>query len=177
MTTFAQLRKTALSLPEAAEQRNDEGMSRFTVSGKTFAALAEGNIVRLHVADADADAVLAEHPTAQRLTAAAGVQVPLADINGQQLNHWVRRAWLWHAPKRLASQAAAADAAVPGAVGDLPKAIGKPATQALVNAGITTLDELANITEEQLKAMHGMGPKAIRLLGEALVASGRSLKS
>lgn len=166
MTTLAQLRKTALSLPETAEQGG-----AFTVRDKRFASVGNDGQVELHLPAADADEVLAAHPTAARLTRGAtpiGVRVPLADINGQQLNHWVRRAWLARAPKTLARQVSAADTAAPGEVGDLPKAIGRPATQALTSAGITTLAQVAQLSEAELLAMHGVGPKAVRILLEAV---------
>lgn len=175
MTTLAHLRKTALSLPETAEERLPSGAVSFTTAERPFAS-AKGNLVELHLPTEDVDRVLAEHPTAERL-ARRGVRVPLGDMNGQQLNQWLRRAWLSRAPERLAKQASAADSAVPGAVGDLPKAIGRPATQALVAAGITTLAQVAELTEAELKGMHGVGPKAIRVLKDALGATGRQLKA
>ncbi|MFK3979442.1 hypothetical protein ACI2K4_03570 [Micromonospora sp. NPDC050397] len=174
MTTLAQLRKTALSLPETAEQGVRDGTVVFSVRDKPFASTSDDNHVRLHLPEAEADRVLAEHPTAEWLThgtARIGVRVPLRDINGQQLNHWVRRAWLARAPKRLAAQLAAADTSAPGAVGDLPRTIGGPATRALASAGITTLAQVGELTEAQLLAMHGVGPKAVRILNEALGAS------
>lgn len=176
MTTVAQLRKTALSFPETAEQALDDGTIAFTVRDKRFSATGKDNDVQLHLPASEADEVLAAHPTAQRLTRGAtpiGVRIPLGDIDGQQLNHWVRRAWFSRAPKRLAAQVAAGDAVAAGGVGDLPKAIGRPATQALAGAGITTLDQVAVLTEAELLAMHGVGPKAVRILGEALSATGR----
>jgi hypothetical protein len=179
MTTLAQLRKTALSLPETAEQSIRFGMVAFTVRDKRFASMGKDNYVQLHLPAAEADGILAAHPSAERLTRGAtpiGVRVPLGDINGQQLNHWVRRAWLSRAPERLAAQVAAGDTAAAGQVGDLPKAIGRPATQALISAGITTLTQVAELTEAELLAMHGVGPKAVRILGEALSATGRPLK-
>ena len=179
MTTLAQLRKTALSLPETAEQTTRFGTVAFTVRDKRFASMGKDNSVQLHLPAAEADEILASHPTAARLTGGAtpmGVRVPLEDINGQQLNHWVRRAWLARAPKRLAAQAAAADTAAAGEVRDLPKAIGRPATQALINAGITTLTQVAQLTEAELLAMHGVGPKTVRILSEALSATGRALE-
>lgn len=179
MTTLAQLRKTALSLPETIEQGIGFGVVTFLVRDKRFAAMGKDNYVQLHLPAAEAAEILAAHPTAERLTRAAtpiGVRVPLGDIDGQQLNHWVRRAWLSRAPKRLAAQAAAAETAAAGEVGDLPKAIGKPATQALISAGITTLTQVAELTEAELLAMHGVGPKAVRVLGEVLSATGRPLK-
>lgn len=166
MTTFAQLRKAALALPETTEQGTRPGVVTFTVRDKRFAATAKGGEVELHLSGVDVDEVLAAHPTASR-PPRGGVRVPLGDINGQQLNHWVRRAWLSRAPKALAAQALAADNAVPGQVGDLPKAIGRPATQALVNAGITTLAQVAALSDADLTALHGVGPKAIRILREA----------
>lgn len=68
--------------------------------------------MQLYLSPAEVDEFLAAYPTAQRLTRGAtsiGVRVQLKDIDGQQLNHWVHRAWLSRAPKRLAAQAAAAD--------------------------------------------------------------------
>lgn len=119
MTTLTQLRKTA---------RSD---------------------VQLHLPAAEADELLAAHPTAARLTRGAtpiGVRVPLGDT------------------------------AAAGDVGDLSKAIGRPATQALISAGITTLTQVAELTEAELLAMHGVGPKAVRVLSESLSATGRRLK-
>ncbi|GAA1982867.1 hypothetical protein GCM10009718_20180 [Isoptericola halotolerans] len=45
--------------------------------------------------------------------------------------------------------------------------IGRPATGALLHAGYRSLDELpAELAE--LLALHGVGPKAVRLLTEAI---------
>lgn len=56
---------------------------------------------------------------------------------------------------------------------ELP-AIGRPATSALVTAGLTSLDAVAGLTEKQLLAMHGVGPKAVRILREALAERGQT---
>jgi Helix-hairpin-helix domain len=53
----------------------------------------------------------------------------------------------------------------------LPK-IGAPATRALRNAGITTLEQVAALTEAELAALHGVGPIGIDRLREALAESG-----
>ncbi len=58
---------------------------------------------------------------------------------------------------------------------DLP-AIGSPATRALAMAGYTTLSQLTKVTETELAQLHGVGPKAIRLLGEALKTKGWAFK-
>lgn len=63
---------------------------------------------------------------------------------------------------------------VPARIGDLP-AIGRPATSALLGAGVTTLDQVARMSERELLALHGVGPRAVRLLREALAAEGRDL--
>lgn len=65
----------------------------------------------------------------------------------------------------------AAKKAAPGAV-DLPK-IGAPATRALAAAGLTTLDKLAKAKEADIAKLHGMGPKALGLLKDALNAQGK----
>ncbi|HZG77791.1 MAG TPA: DNA-binding protein [Paenibacillus sp.] len=54
---------------------------------------------------------------------------------------------------------------------DLPY-IGKPAAQALEIAGVRTLAEAAAFGEKRLLQLHGVGPKAIRLLREAAAAQG-----
>jgi DNA-directed RNA polymerase alpha subunit len=56
---------------------------------------------------------------------------------------------------------------------DFPK-IGTPAKRALANAGFTYLEGLPNVSEAELLKLHGMGPKAIRLLREALEELGLS---
>ena len=55
---------------------------------------------------------------------------------------------------------------------DLPLSIGRPALGALRAAGIDRLSEVARHREKELLALHGVGPKAIRLLRAALVERG-----
>lgn len=50
---------------------------------------------------------------------------------------------------------------------ELPN-IGKPATNALQNIGITTLEQLTAYDEKNLLKIHGVGPKALTILKEAL---------
>ena len=54
--------------------------------------------------------------------------------------------------------------------------IGKPAARALAAIGITSLDQVAGKSEPELLALHGVGPKAIRILREGLAARGLELK-
>lgn len=59
--------------------------------------------------------------------------------------------------------------------GVLPK-IGSPAVRALEAAGYTNLKQLTKVTETELAQLHGMGPKALGILREALKAEGLSFK-
>ena len=63
---------------------------------------------------------------------------------------------------------------MPQSAGDLPR-IGAPATRALAAAGFTELGQLAGVPEADLSRLHGMGPKALGVLREALEARGLSL--
>jgi predicted flap endonuclease-1-like 5' DNA nuclease len=56
----------------------------------------------------------------------------------------------------------------------LPR-IGAPATRALAAVGVTRLSEVASWPAADLLALHGVGPRAIRLLREALASRGMSL--
>ena len=55
--------------------------------------------------------------------------------------------------------------------GDLPK-LGGPAQRALAAAGITHLEQIANVGQDEIKQLHGIGPKAIEQLRHALAAKG-----
>jgi predicted flap endonuclease-1-like 5' DNA nuclease len=56
-----------------------------------------------------------------------------------------------------------------------PKGIGAPATRALHGAGYTDLRQIAGVPAAELKRLHGMGPKALRVLQEALEQQGLTL--
>lgn len=57
----------------------------------------------------------------------------------------------------------------------LPK-IPAPALRALASRNIESLRQLETITEAELLALHGFGPKALRIVKEALALQGRTLK-
>jgi DNA-directed RNA polymerase alpha subunit len=57
----------------------------------------------------------------------------------------------------------------------LPWGIGAPATRALTAAGYTELGQLADVPAAELAKLHGVGPKALRLLQKALHERGMSL--
>lgn len=64
---------------------------------------------------------------------------------------------------------------MPAQKSDFPK-IGLPATNALAVEGYTQLKQLTKLSEAELLQMHGVGPKAVRILKEALKAKGLSFK-
>ena len=52
---------------------------------------------------------------------------------------------------------------------DFPRAMGAPARRALLAAG-SSLNDLVGLSEAALLSLHGVGPKALRVLREALAA-------
>ncbi|WP_221089341.1 helix-hairpin-helix domain-containing protein [Deinococcus aquaedulcis] len=58
----------------------------------------------------------------------------------------------------------------------LPPGLGRPATRALTAAGLTTLAAVAQRSECELLALHGVGPKAVQVLRKALAAQGLELR-
>lgn len=54
---------------------------------------------------------------------------------------------------------------------DLPK-ISRPANDALETAELTTLEDVARAGRNDVAALHGMGPKGIRILTEAIERAG-----
>jgi uncharacterized protein YdhG (YjbR/CyaY superfamily) len=59
---------------------------------------------------------------------------------------------------------------------NFPK-IGAPATRALEAAGYSRLEQLTKVAEAELGQLHGMGPKALGILREALKEKGLSFKA
>jgi len=60
--------------------------------------------------------------------------------------------------------------------GEFPPSIGNVARQALAAHGITRYDQLPLYSTAELLAIHGVGPKAVRILTEELGARGLVLK-
>lgn len=58
---------------------------------------------------------------------------------------------------------------------EFPPSMGRPANAALVANGVATLDQVAAMTRRRLLAVHGVGPKAVRMPVNELAKSGRSL--
>lgn len=57
-----------------------------------------------------------------------------------------------------------------------PSGVSGPALRALAHANIRTMSQLAQRSEAELRALHGMGPKGIRLLKAGLALTGRHLR-
>jgi DNA-directed RNA polymerase alpha subunit len=57
---------------------------------------------------------------------------------------------------------------------DLPVGIPKPALRALEAAGFKNLTDFTQVGEEELLKLHGMGPKAVRIIATELEAKGLS---
>jgi hypothetical protein len=55
---------------------------------------------------------------------------------------------------------------------NFPKGISQPAIRALAGAGYTRLEDLAGVSEGELLRLHGMGPKAIPIIQQALIERG-----
>jgi len=58
---------------------------------------------------------------------------------------------------------------------DLPK-LSQPALRALAGAGIMHLEQLTGYGESDIRQLHGMGPRALEMVREALAARGLSFK-
>jgi hypothetical protein len=54
----------------------------------------------------------------------------------------------------------------------LPKGMSRPAQRALAAAGLTTLEDVVAAGRRAVAELHGMGPKALRVLDEAVVDAG-----
>lgn len=54
--------------------------------------------------------------------------------------------------------------------------IGQPATRALASIGVNTLNELSKLTQQELLNLHGVGPKAVSILNQAMLKSNLSFK-
>lgn len=60
---------------------------------------------------------------------------------------------------------------------EFPSSIGRVAPRSLAEEGITTYAQLASHTEKELLEIHGVGPKAIRILGEELRERGMAYRT
>lgn len=61
--------------------------------------------------------------------------------------------------------------------GAFPPRVGGPVLRALANAGIRSLNGLARWRERDFAALHGVGPKGVRILKAALAERGLGFRS
>lgn len=57
-----------------------------------------------------------------------------------------------------------------------PTGLSGPALRALAHADIRSMAQLAQWTEADVAALHGMGPKGVRVLQQALATNGRHFR-
>ena len=55
---------------------------------------------------------------------------------------------------------------------ELPRGLGAPATRALAVAGVERLEDLPGWTEAAVLGLHGVGPKGVSVLRQALADHG-----
>ncbi len=58
-----------------------------------------------------------------------------------------------------------------------PAGLSGPALRALTRADIRSLSQLAQHSESSVASLHGMGPKGVRLLAEALAEHGHRFRA
>ena len=58
---------------------------------------------------------------------------------------------------------------------DLPPKLAQPAWRALTGAGYWRLEQLTAVSAAELMKLHGMGPKALGQIREAMAARGMAL--
>lgn len=66
------------------------------------------------------------------------------------------------------------DAPVPT---EYPSRLGRTARRALALSGYTRYDQLPGVTTADLLRIHGVGPKAVRILEEELAARGLAFRT
>jgi predicted flap endonuclease-1-like 5' DNA nuclease len=57
---------------------------------------------------------------------------------------------------------------------EFPHGIGRVAMRELAHHGFTRYDQLSGVSRRTLLAIHGVGPKAVRILGEELARRGQA---
>ncbi len=53
-----------------------------------------------------------------------------------------------------------------------PRGVGQPAVRAFTGAGYTHFKQLSGVKRSELAALHGVGPKSLRIIQQALIDSG-----
>lgn len=168
MTTLAQIRKAASAMAGVSEEGKAPTVTWF-VDGTRFVWVADGTL-HARLTPPDAAQFLGDHAPDASMhegdLAFQEITIPLGKINGMASNWVVRTAWASAAPVEQVT--ALADNRAAASTGDLPTSIGKPATRALAEAGIRSLKDLESWSDERLLGLHGVGPKAVATLRDAI---------
>lgn len=191
MAGWSDVRLIVGALPETDEHPSYGGLPGWRVRGKQFcwerpltdrdrrdlgeerARALDGPTFGLRVSDQEEKSALlgedGDSPffTIPHFEGWPGLLVRLELIGMPRLQEVITDAWFSVAPVRLAHEFDL-ELVISGARPGLPTAIGAPATRALSAAGHHTLDDLVGCSEKDLSALHGVGPKAARILSEAL---------
>lgn len=191
MTTWGDVRSIVSALPETDEQPSYGGLPSWRVRGKQFcwerplsgrdrrdlgeerARALDGETLGVRVADQEEKAALlgeaGDTPffTIPHFEGWPGLLVRLELIDVPRLREVLTDAWFSVAPVTLA-HSYDLELVVSGTRQGLPTAIGTAATRALHTAGYHSLDDLADISEQTLLEIHRVGPKAARILLDAV---------
>jgi hypothetical protein len=155
------LRQWALALPETTEKPHAR-LVGFRVADVGFAGVdGRRGVAVLHL---DPSRDRSENGLRSG-PARVGIEVDLAIADARLTERLVAEAWRFRAPAAVADAHPYLGAPAGGA---LPKAIGRAATGALQAAGLTTLDAVRAADLDALLRLHGVGPKAVRILRELL---------
>lgn len=166
MTTPRHVRTAAARLAGSVEERTG-AVSSFRVQGAEYARLEAGE-VSFWIGARELERRRGDVPAARDASSpevVAGMVVALAEVNGMQAN-----ALLTVAHAHIAPPVPLPEPLEDG--GDLPSNIGRPATRALHGAGLFTLAAAAAHGRSAIAELHGVGPKAVRLLEEAFEDAG-----
>lgn len=60
---------------------------------------------------------------------------------------------------------------------NFPAGMSQPSIRALASAGITHFKQLTKFTEAEIAKLHGMGPRGVRILKEAMQEKGMNFKA
>lgn len=93
-------------------------------------------------------------------------QSSAASASGRATSGDKHRCELRTSPERLAS----ANLGAAAIALEFPAGLAKPALRALANAGYRTLADLSNVSEAEIRQLHGIGPNALEKLRTALGA-------
>ncbi len=158
-----------VGVPLAAVEPGDEGVVPGVITAGRYATL---------VHTGDPDRLVEAHAALQAWAAARDLRVERSDddVWGGRFEFYLtdpadqpdRSRWSTAIAYLLHYDGATGTGVTPAS--ELPLTIGKPAHRALTAAGYTRLDHLTAVSEAELLALHGVGPRAIERLRPALAA-------